>query len=226
MQQGSTNGSRGTLDVLDVVRGARLVVLGGTGFLGKIFWAMLLDRYPEVERIYLVVRPKGGGTPEARFWREIAPSEVLEPLRRTHGDGFEAFLRDKVVPIDGDIEKPSCGLDEALVAELSGTIDAVVNVAGIIDFNPPLDEAIGANAFGAQNLVNLARARRGDLPHEHLLRLRSAAGARGRGTSARSPLPPRRGAPRRSVGPRPRDRRVPRRHRSGEPSLPGRVSPE
>ena len=158
MQQGSTNGSRGTLDVLDVVRGARLVVLGGTGFLGKIFWAMLLDRYPEVERIYLVVRPKGGGTPEARFWREIAPSEVLEPLRRTHGDGFEAFLRDKVVPIDGDIEKPSCGLDEALVAELSGTIDAVVNVAGIIDFNPPLDEAIGANAFGAQNLVNLARA--------------------------------------------------------------------
>jgi len=149
---------KGTLDVLSVVRGARLVVIGGTGFLGKIFWAMLLDRYPEVERIYLVVRPKGGGTPESRFWSEIATSEVTEPLRRTHGDGFDAFLRSKVVPIDGDIEKPSCGLDEKLVAELSGTIDAVVNVAGVIDFNPPLDEAIGANAFGAQNLVNLARA--------------------------------------------------------------------
>jgi long-chain acyl-CoA synthetase len=149
---------KGTLDVLNVVRGARLVVIGGTGFLGKIFWAMLLDRYPEVERIYLVVRPKASGTPETRFWSEIAPSEVTEPLRRAHGDGYEAFLRSKVVPIDGDIEKPSCGLAESLVAELSGTIDAVVNVAGIIDFNPPLDDAIGANAFGAQNLVNLARA--------------------------------------------------------------------
>src|ERR1700722_12289637 len=99
---------KGTLDVLDVVRGARLVVIGGTGFLGKLFWAMLLDRYPEVERVYLVVRPKGGGTPESRFWSEIAPSEVTEPLRRTHGVEFDAFLRSKVVPVDGDIEKPLC----------------------------------------------------------------------------------------------------------------------
>ncbi len=64
--------SDATLDVTRTLRGARLVVLGGTGFLGKVFWAMLLDRYPEVERIYLVVRPKGGATPEARFWSDIA----------------------------------------------------------------------------------------------------------------------------------------------------------
>jgi long-chain acyl-CoA synthetase len=158
LQRGSDSGQLDQLDVASVVRGARLVIIGGTGFLGKIFWAMLLDRYPEVERIYLVVRPKGGGTPEERFWKEIAASEVCDPLRRAHGDGFEAFMRAKITPIDGDIEKPSCGLGESLVAELSGTIDAVVNVAGIIDFNPPLDDAIGANAFGAQNLVNLARA--------------------------------------------------------------------
>ena len=33
-----------------------------------------------------------------------------------------------------------------------------MNVAGVVDFNPPLDEAIAANAFGAQNVVALARA--------------------------------------------------------------------
>ena len=109
------------LDVLDVLRGTRIVVIGGTGFLGKVFWSMLLDRYPEVERIYLVVRPKGGGTPEARFWRDIAPGEVTEPLRKTHGDGFDAFLRAKIVPIDGDIERPLCGIDEDLVRQLTGT---------------------------------------------------------------------------------------------------------
>src|SRR5207237_6152205 len=41
---------------------------------------------------------------------------------------------------------------------LKGTIDAVVNVAGVVDFNPPLDEALDTNAFGAQNLVALAKA--------------------------------------------------------------------
>ena len=120
---------------------------------------MLLDRYPVVERIYLVVRPKAGSTPEARFWSEIAGSEALGPLRRAHGDGYEAFLREKIVPIDGDMGRarvrPRRG---ARRASCAGTIDAVVNVAGVVDFNPPLDEALDANAFGAQNLVGSARA--------------------------------------------------------------------
>src|SRR5579872_4330168 len=157
------------LDVLSVSRvldGARLVVLGGTGFLGKIFWSMLLHRYPNVGRVYLIVRPKARATPEARFWAETAASEVFDPLRTAHGEGFEAFLRDKVVPIDGDMGRPLCGLRAGLVEELRGTIDAVVNVAGVVDFNPPLDEALDANAFGAQNLVGLARAL-GEVPVMH-----------------------------------------------------------
>jgi long-chain acyl-CoA synthetase len=153
-----SSSSDATLDVTRTLRGARLVILGGTGFLGKVFWAMLLDRYPVVERIYMVVRPKAGSTPASRFWSEIAGSEALGPLRRAHGDGYEAFLREKIVPIDGDMGRPQCGLDEGLVGELAGTIDAVINVAGVVDFNPPLDEAIGANAHGAQNLVALTRA--------------------------------------------------------------------
>jgi len=156
----------GTLDVSRVVEGTRIVVFGGTGFLGKLFWAMLVDRYPNVGRVFLVVRPKGKGTPEARFWSETALSEALEPLRRSHGAGFEAFLRDKIVPIDGDMGHPLCGLEDALVRELRGTIHAVVNVAGVVDFNPALDDALHANAFGAQNLVGLARAL-GDVPVFH-----------------------------------------------------------
>ncbi|MGA7124343.1 MAG: AMP-binding protein, partial [Polyangiaceae bacterium] len=149
---------RSTLDVSGIFDGARLVVIGGTGFLGKIFWSMLLDRYPGVSRIFLVVRGKGGLAPEERFWKQIATSEPLEPLRRSFGAGFESFLRDKIVPIDGDMGLPLCGIAPELASELKGTIHAVVNVAGIVDFNPPLDESLKANAFGAQNLVALARA--------------------------------------------------------------------
>ncbi len=146
------------LDVSRLLEGARLVVVGGTGFLGKVFWSMLLDRYPEVGRLFLVVRRKGAASPHERFADEIATSEPLEPLRRTHGERFAAFLRDKVQPIDGDMARPLCGLEPSLLGELRGTIDAVVNVAGVVDFNPPLDHALDANAFGAQNLVDLARA--------------------------------------------------------------------
>jgi long-chain acyl-CoA synthetase len=135
----------------------RLVVIGGTGFLGKVWWSLLLDRVPGIGRIYLVVRPKPGVSSSERFWKEIAPHPCLEPLRRHHGEQYDAFLRDKVVPVDGDITQPFCGLHEPLRQELRGQIDAVVNASGIVNFQPPLDVALEVNAFGAQTVVDLAR---------------------------------------------------------------------
>ena len=151
--------NEGPLDLSSLLGGSRLFVLGGTGFLGKVFWTMLVDRYPEIGKVYLLVRSGKGLSSEERFWKDVATSDCLEPLRtRYPGAAYEAFLREKIVPVDGDVGRALCGVDDALIAELRGTIDAVVNVAGMVDFNPPLDDALHANAFGAQNLVALCRA--------------------------------------------------------------------
>ena len=155
-----------SLDPAKVFDGARLVLLGGTGFLGKVFLCMMLDRFPNIGKIHLMVRSSKGRTSEERFWKDVATSEALRPLRERYGDGLEAFLRTKIVPIDGDVGRASCGVADEVIRELKGTVDALVNVAGVVDFNPPLDEALDANAFGVQNLVALARAL-GDVPLFH-----------------------------------------------------------
>lgn len=152
-----TNGSTPKLDLARLFRGRRLVVVGGTGFLGKVWWAFLLSRFPDVERIYLVMRPKGGASVEERYLKDIEPSAVLDPLRTTHGTGFTAFIRSKVTVVAGDVVQPYCGMSAEMREELRSNIDAVVNVAGVVDFDPPLDEALEVNAFGVQNLVALAR---------------------------------------------------------------------
>jgi long-chain acyl-CoA synthetase len=154
------------LDLTAQFRGKRLIVVGGTGFLGKVWWALLLARFPEIEHLYLVVRPKEGKSVERRFWDTIVTSEVLVPLREQHGAGFEDFIRSKVTPIAGDVAQPFCGLDPALREDVRGRIAAVVNVAGVVDFDPPLDEALEVNAFGCQNLVALSRDL-GDVPILH-----------------------------------------------------------
>jgi long-chain acyl-CoA synthetase len=156
----SLDGAPSTLDVEALFEGRNLVVLGGTGFVGKLFWVMLLSRYPNLERIYLLVRSNKAKSSEERFWSEVVTSPAFDPLRAAYPEpeAFEAFLRGKIVPIDGDVGRPLCGIDAELVSSLRGRIDAVVNVAGIVDFNPPLDYALEANAFGAKNLVALAEA--------------------------------------------------------------------
>ncbi|MEE2829228.1 MAG: AMP-binding protein, partial [Myxococcota bacterium] len=159
---------KGPLSVAALLAEARLLVIGGTGFLGKVWLSMLLHRFPEIEHIYLVVRPKGDLDSEARFWGEIVPSRVFDPLRLQHpGPAYEEFLRAKVTPIPGDVAQPFAGISEETRNKLRGRISALVNAAGVVDFNPPLDEALDVNAFGMQSLVNLAQDLGDSLPVLH-----------------------------------------------------------
>jgi long-chain acyl-CoA synthetase len=148
------------------LRGKRLVVIGGTGFLGKVWWSFVLHRCPDLAQICLVVRSRPGLSSEDRFWKEIAASEAMYALRQAHGDGLDAFLREKITVVDGDITQPFCGISQDARAKLRGQVDAVVNASGIVDFQPPLDVALEVNAFGVQSLVALARDL-GDVPVMH-----------------------------------------------------------
>lgn len=155
-----------SLDVTRLFSGARFVVVGGTGFLGKVWLSLLLHRFPDVGHVYLVVRPKEGLGVQERFETKVLTSEVFHPLRERHGADFDSFISEKVTPIAGDVSLPLCGTTAELRDSIRGEIAAVINVAGVVDFAPPLDEALQVNAFGVQNLVALARDL-GDCPVLH-----------------------------------------------------------
>lgn len=137
--------------------GRSLLVFGGTGFLGKVWLALVLSRLPEIQQIYLVVRPKKNLDVETRFQKSILSSDVFRPLREQYGEKFEAWVSSKVTPIQGEVSQAWAGVDEKVRDQLRGRVDAIVNVAGIVNFHPPLDEALQVNAVGCQNLVQLAR---------------------------------------------------------------------
>jgi long-chain acyl-CoA synthetase len=158
MQAWRDDTSRPPLNVSEALRDQNLIVIGCTGFLGKVWLSKLLHDYPEVGTLYLMVRPKAGLTPEERFWSDVAPSQVFDPIREKHpGKAYEDFMRKKIRPIGGDVAHEMLGFSEELRAEMRGRIAAVVNIAGVVDFNPPLDEALNVNAFGAQNLVAITK---------------------------------------------------------------------
>src|SRR3954451_14504352 len=102
------------LSVREIYRGRHVFVLGATGFVGKVLLSMLLDRFPEVGRVYVMVRRGSGTDSEARFWQSVVTSPAFDPLRARHGgrEGLAEFLRTKVRVVDGDITENNLGLSE------------------------------------------------------------------------------------------------------------------
>lgn len=143
------------LPVGDILRGKHILLIGTTGFVGKVALSMLLHHYPDVGRVYCLVRPGAGNTADERFYKKVAISEVFDPLRQVHGAGYLDFMKSKIVAIPGDIGRPLCNFSDEQIAEIR--IDVVINSAGLVSFAPSLESAIRINAIGAKNVLDLAR---------------------------------------------------------------------
>jgi long-chain acyl-CoA synthetase len=146
----------------EIFRGRNVFILGSTGFVGKVLLGMLLDRFPQVGRVYVMVRRGSGTSSEARFWSSVVTSPAFDPLREKHGgaEGLEAHLRSKVRIVDGDITEKDLGLGEEEAARVAADVDVLLNSSGRVTFNPPLESALRTNVEGTKNVIAFARRMR------------------------------------------------------------------
>jgi long-chain acyl-CoA synthetase len=138
-----------------VLKGRRVLLTGSTGFLGKVFLAVLLRWHPEIERVYLLIRGDRRSS-VGRFRREILDSPVFAPLREHLGDKFDRYIEDKVVVVPGDITNDGLLGDEARPFK-PGSLDAVVHSAGLVNFEASLEKAIEVNTTGVANVIEFCR---------------------------------------------------------------------
>jgi nucleoside-diphosphate-sugar epimerase len=140
--------------------GRTLLVTGATGFLGKALIEKLLRQFPQVSRIFLLIRPRPGVDPgesiRLRMEQEIFRSAVFKELRAFHGDRFGAFLSDKVEGVAGDISEPRLGLSEKTLHRLTSEVDCVINVAALVGFDERLDHSVTCNTLGPKHLLEVA----------------------------------------------------------------------
>jgi long-chain acyl-CoA synthetase len=143
-----------------IFKGKKIFFIGGTGFVGKVTLSMLLHNFPDVGRVYATVRARDARESENRFWTSIVTSPTFDPLREKYGDGFEAFIREKVVPVNGDVGNEFLGMSEDEARAIMAECDVIINGAGNVTFNPPLESALRTNVVGSNNIITLARMMR------------------------------------------------------------------
>jgi long-chain acyl-CoA synthetase len=152
-----SNGSgAGQLPPLEqVFRKKRILLTGATGFLGKVFFQILLRHHPEIEKVYLLIRGDRRSS-LGRFRREIVDSPAMAPLREHLGDRFDGYIESKVAVVAGDITSAGLLAPDAEPLE-RGTIDAVVHSAGLVNFEASLSKALDINTIGVAHVLDFCR---------------------------------------------------------------------
>ena len=162
----SRNG-RAPLCVRETLRGKNILLIGSTGFIGKVWLANLLTDLPDIGRIYLLVRHNRAATSLQRLQRVIEESPVFERLAERHGARFAEFLRERIEVVDGDVSQPGLGLAAETKKRLARTLDVIVNSSGLTDFNPDLRDALATNVRATAYVLDFLR----ECEHASLLHL-------------------------------------------------------
>src|SRR5262249_27222008 len=145
------------LSVKRALAGKQILLIGFTGFIGKVWLAKVLNDIPEIGKIYLLIRRQRSVTPTQRFEKVIEESPLFESFHERHGDGLEQFIQEKIEVIEGDISQPDLGIEPATLGRLRAELDLVINSSGLTDFNPDLRQALSINVDGTINVLDFQR---------------------------------------------------------------------
>lgn len=126
------------------------LLTGATGFLGKVVLEELFRRREELglDRVIVVIRPRGSDHAADRFHREVVGSPCLA--------GLPANWIRSVTVLEGNLEEPGLHLTPE-GADLLGNVTHIVNTAASVNFNLPIADAARANISTSLNVLELAR---------------------------------------------------------------------
>jgi thioester reductase-like protein len=145
------------LSVRRTLDGKNILLIGVTGFIGKVWLAQLLNEVPQIGKIYLLIRRQRTTTAQRRFEKIFEESPVFDPLQEKLGERFSEFVSQRVEVIEGDVSQPGLGIVREKRAQLARNLDLVVNSSGLTDFNPDLREALASNIAPVLHLIEFLR---------------------------------------------------------------------
>ena len=148
--------ARGDSDIsaIDQFHSKTILLMGATGFVGKVLLALILERFPELKHLVIQVRRKKNLSGEHRFYSEVLQSPSLRMIVNRIGVNS---IRKKVTIVEGDLSHPMCGIVAEQLAQLTDAVDVIINTAGLVEFDPPLNESLITNVYGIRNLIDLVQ---------------------------------------------------------------------
>uniref|UniRef100_A0A069DUT1 Fatty acyl-CoA reductase n=1 Tax=Panstrongylus megistus TaxID=65343 RepID=A0A069DUT1_9HEMI len=139
-------------DVKSFYGGKNVFITGGTGFVGIALVEKLL-RTTEINKIYLLVRPKKGKEISSRL-EEYIKNPIFSVLREEKGSD----IFNKLIAVQGDVGEENLGLSNNDRQILIDNINIVLHCAATLDFEADLKYTVKINLQGTRRVVELCKA--------------------------------------------------------------------
>lgn len=145
------------LSVRETLANRHILLVGVTGFIGKVWLVDLLENVSNIGKITLLIRRNRTTSAQRRFEKIVEESPTFDGLQERYGRRLGQFLKEKVEVVEGDVSRPGLGMDAPTQARLAKSLDLIVNSAGLTDFNPDLRDAMASNVDSTLYLLDFLR---------------------------------------------------------------------
>jgi alcohol-forming fatty acyl-CoA reductase len=145
------------LSVRETLANRHILLIGVTGFIGKVWLVNLLENVSGIGKVTLLIRRNRTTSAQRRFEKIVEESPTFDTLQQRYGRDLGAFLKAKIEVVEGDVSQPGLGLDAAVQERLARSLDLIVNSAGLTDFNPDLRDALSSNVDSALYLLDFLK---------------------------------------------------------------------
>ncbi|KAK7872742.1 hypothetical protein R5R35_011875 [Gryllus longicercus] len=136
--------------VAEFFRGQSVLLTGGSGFLGRVLLEKLLFYCPDIDTVYVLLRPRKGLSVQERLQKMLD----VPLFDRVRAQRPEALGR--LQAVEGDTARPGLALAEADARVLAERVSVVFHLAASVRFDDPLITAVRTNACATRDLLELA----------------------------------------------------------------------
>ncbi|XP_026674822.1 putative fatty acyl-CoA reductase CG5065 isoform X3 [Ceratina calcarata] len=138
-------------EIQSFYKGKCIFITGGTGLMGKVLIEKLLYSCSDLDKIYVLARPKRGRDPHARV-DEMFKLPMFQRVRKQ-----KPQVMKKVIPLNGDISTKNLGLTEEQLETLLNEVHVMFHFAATLRLESKLKSAIEMNTIGTRTVLEIAK---------------------------------------------------------------------
>ncbi|KAK7862555.1 hypothetical protein R5R35_000005 [Gryllus longicercus] len=136
--------------VAEFYRGQSVLLTGGSGFVGRVLLEKLLFYCPDIDTVYVLLRPRKGLSVQERL-HKLLDVPLFDRVRAQRPEALG-----RLQAVEGDSAQPGLALAEADARVLAERVSVVFHLAASVRFDDPLITAVRINACATRDLLELA----------------------------------------------------------------------